>query len=107
MNGVCYVNGTLPFCKCFADFTGENCEAEQVYLRVVRYVKISTSLIAVIFLGLTGLIFVLSDVWNFYTKTSEDKRNPQVTKRTQKELLRQFKYVTWKQSLERSEREAI
>ncbi len=59
------VNHTAT-CSCFSGYLGANCENEEQSLKVTKEVIQSTSIIAIAFIVLFYLIFVLSDLHSWY-----------------------------------------
>jgi hypothetical protein len=100
-NGYCFNNATynranvtIPSaqCKCFADYTGEHCEIEAKWAKLVKYVKVSTLSIALAVLALTSLVLVGNDVWTYFINKTPVKISLADSKP------KRFKYHTHRES---------
>ena len=65
-HGVCYDNSSSVSCKCFSNYNGEKCESENSYLvLLVKIIKTST-IIAIVSIGLFYAIFLLMDLHSIF-----------------------------------------
>ena len=85
-NGYCKINGTEPSCVCRIEHYGVKCEFEDTFAKIVRYTKITVTVMAVLIVGLTGWIILCNDIWNFFLKPKAKKikkvkkRRPHIVK---------------------------
>ena len=64
-NGYCTVNGTNAQCKCYINYNGDDCQYENSFIKMIRYITMSTLFIALGCLGFTVSLVILNDVWSF------------------------------------------
>jgi len=68
-HGYCYKDQTIAKCKCFTSYSGDVCEIESSYVKLVHSVQSTSTIICVIVLGL-GIISVISnDTFNYFTRS--------------------------------------
>ena len=58
------VNGTVPACKCYYGYQGDECDQEDAGKKVAKGVKTISAIIAFIILGLTVFMILSNDGWN-------------------------------------------
>ncbi len=63
-HGYCFLKENLPSCKCKNGFNGENCEIENLIVKFVRGVQITSILLCSFCILLTIFIIVSNDIWN-------------------------------------------
>ncbi|CAF0891719.1 unnamed protein product [Brachionus calyciflorus] len=76
-NGICVDTGNEVKCKCFSKFSGNNCEIESNELNFIKNFIRTSSLIAIIILGMTFCLTFLSDLSKLFIKEKPNKRNNQ------------------------------
>ena len=80
-NGNCMNKENKPECKCFDLYSGEFCETSSDKLKAIQSIASVSSTIAVLFIIVCFLIFMLSDVMEFLVrKTSFINRNKHLKK---------------------------
>ena len=60
--GVCFVNGTEPECKCFTDFSGQYCQIVSSQLKFVKAVSNGTAVISILIMSTFAGIIVSFDI---------------------------------------------
>jgi hypothetical protein len=73
-NGYCFINNTQPICKCFNGYNGDKCELENVSVKILRVVRISSFLICGLTIGFTIFLVVSNDIWNFFMIKKKKKQ---------------------------------
>ena len=73
-HGYCFIKYNLPYCKCFNGYNGDNCELENVSVKIVRAVRISSVLICALTIGFTIFLVVSNDIWNFFMIKKKKKQ---------------------------------
>ena len=90
-NGYCFVDKKEGTCKCFTSYSGENCEIELMEMKIVRDVQWTSTIIAFLVIGLSIIVVISNDVWNYLMrrkgKKTTHKPNP-------KQDVIRYKYYT-------------
>ncbi len=73
-NGYCVKNGSLPLCKCFINYFGDQCEFESNFIKIVRSVTWTSLIICLVCIASFVLIIILNDLWSWRIR-QENKRN--------------------------------
>ncbi len=86
--GICQMNETQSFCKCFKDYTGLSCEIMSTSL-VIRKAFISvTTIIAIVVMACYVIMILCFDFTKYCVKKNENE-----TKNKQIPLIKRFNYI--------------
>ncbi len=88
-HGYCYINQTRAKCKCFTSYSGDECEIESTHVRLVKSVQWTSTLICFVSFGLSIILAILNDIWNYFIRT---KAKNGKTQKTKPKKIEQFKY---------------
>ena len=84
-NGFCFENSSLPTCKCYNYYSGENCEIQDSLLKKIKSMISATSIAAIFILICFYSMLIISDiVKQFFTKRAI-KTKP-INRETNKEV---------------------
>ena len=66
--GKCFINGTVPTCRCFKFFSGDDCEIKSEEIKSMKQqTAVMSTLAIVIVIGFYGSIFMMDFFKYFYT----------------------------------------
>jgi len=65
-HGYCLANQNETKCKCFNGFEGENCAVELNFVKIVRYIKWTTTIICIICVITFWCVIIGSDVLDYF-----------------------------------------
>ena len=83
-NGKCMIKENKPDCKCFDLYSGEFCETSSDKLKAIRSIASISSTIAILFIIVCYLIFMLSDVMKFFVRKKSFINRNKPLKKNQK-----------------------
>ena len=65
-NGYCYVIESEPKCKCHIDYSGEDCEVEDSFRKIIRYVQYISLIIVCTCYSILVTLVVSNDILNIF-----------------------------------------
>jgi hypothetical protein len=85
-HGYCYTEQNFPKCKCFTSYSGDVCEIESSYVKVVKSVQLTSTIISVIVLGLAVFSVISNDTFNYFTRSlNKNSSKTSVKKKAKKD----------------------
>ncbi len=67
-HGYCYTEQNMAKCKCFTSYSGDTCEIESSYVKLVRSVQLTSTIICFGALGLVIFSVISNDTFNYFTR---------------------------------------
>jgi hypothetical protein len=94
-NGHCWVKGknNEVICKCYEDYSGEQCETANVMSKIIKYVRVSSLTLFLCTIGTFVFLIVANDVANLFCKTSRKKKEDKEKKRRESTESITYKYI--------------
>jgi len=65
-HGFCFLNQTQTKCKCFTGYSGDKCDLESNFVKVIRYVQWTSTIICIICIITFWTLIVGNDVLNYF-----------------------------------------
>jgi hypothetical protein len=80
-------------CKCFTSYSGDTCEIESSYVKLVRSVQLTSTIICFGALGLVIFSVISNDTFNYFTR----RKNKTNGIKNEEIVVIRFKYYNWTQ----------